>query len=64
MFDFRSILPLLIPILLLQIGLMIYCLLDLVKRERTQGPKWLWYLLVILGQIWGPVLYLLIGRNE
>jgi len=59
-----KILPLLIPILLLQLGLMIYCLVDLAKRERTKGPKALWAVLVVIGQLWGPVLYLLIGRQE
>jgi hypothetical protein len=57
-------LPLLIPILLLQLGLMIYCLVDVAKREVTRGPKWLWIVLIVFGQIWGPVLYLFVGRQE
>ena len=57
-------LPLLIPIILLQLGLMIYCLIDLSRRERTRGPKWLWVLLVVFGQLWGPILYLIVGRQE
>jgi hypothetical protein len=56
--------PLLIPILIIQVGLMIFCLLDLSRRETTRGPKWLWVLLIVLGQLWGPILYLVIGRNE
>jgi hypothetical protein len=56
--------PLLIPILIIQVGLMIFCLLDLSRRETTRGPKWLWVVLIVLGQLWGPILYLVIGRNE
>lgn len=57
-------LPLLIPILLIQLGLMVYCLIDLSRREQTRGPKWLWAALIILGQLWGPVVYLIFGREE
>lgn len=56
--------PLLIPILLIQLGLMIYCLVDLARRETTKGPKLLWVLLIIFGQLWGPILYLILGRQE
>jgi hypothetical protein len=59
-----KILPLLIPILLLQLGLMIYCLVDVGKRQVTRGPKWMWILIIILGELLGPILYLLIGRQE
>lgn len=57
-------LPLLIPILLIQLALMIYCLVDLARRKATKGPKWLWVVLVVLGQLWGPILYLIVGRQE
>ncbi len=57
-------LPLIIPLVLVQLGLMIYCLIDLAKREKTKGPKWLWAIVVILGELIGPVIYLLFGRDE
>ena len=57
-------LPLLVPILLIQLGLMVYCLVDLARRERTLGPKWLWALIVIFGELLGPVIYLVVGRKE
>ena len=53
-----------IPVLLVQLGLMIYCLLDLSRREKTKGPKWMWVLLIVLGELIGPVLYLVVGRVE
>jgi len=57
-------LPYLIPVLLLQLGLAIFCLVDLARRERTKGPKWLWAIIIVLGQLAGPLVYLLIGREE
>lgn len=57
-------LPLLIPILIIQLSLMIYSLVDLSRREITRGPKWLWVVLVVIGQLWGPILYLIVGRQE
>jgi len=54
----------LIPIILLQVGLMLFALVDLVRRERTRGPKWLWAIIIILGELLGPILYLLVGREE
>jgi hypothetical protein len=61
----RQALPFLIPILILQLGLMVFCLVDLSKREHTRGvPKWMWALIIILGEMVGPIIYLLLGRRE
>ncbi|MGE5224952.1 MAG: PLD nuclease N-terminal domain-containing protein [Omnitrophica WOR_2 bacterium] len=60
----RRLLPLLVPILLIQLGLMVYCLIDLSRRERTRGPKWLWAVVIVLGELLGPVAYLIFGREE
>ncbi len=57
-------LPLLIPIVLLQIGLMIFALIDLARRERTRGPKWMWVIIIVLGELIGPIVYLVVGREE
>jgi len=50
-------LPLLIPIVLLELGLMVAALLDLVKREHTLGPKWMWILIVALVNLVGSIVY-------
>ncbi|HEX7976650.1 MAG TPA: PLD nuclease N-terminal domain-containing protein [Anaerolineales bacterium] len=60
----KQLLPLLIPIVLIQLVLMVYCLVDLAHREQTNGPKWLWALLIIFGELLGPIAYLIIGRKE
>jgi len=56
--------PLLIPIVILELALMIAALVDLVRREKTKGPKWMWILIIVLVNIFGPIVYFLAGREE
>ncbi len=59
-----SYLPFIIPLVLLQLILMVVCLVDLSRREKTWGPKWLWAIVILLGQLVGPIVYLIVGRKE
>jgi D-alanyl-lipoteichoic acid acyltransferase DltB (MBOAT superfamily) len=36
------------PILLIQIGMAIYALIDLASRTKTRGPRWAWALGLII----------------
>ena len=60
----KELLPLLIPVILLELALMAVALVDLVRRERTRGPKWAWALVIVCVNLIGPILYLLLGREE
>ncbi len=62
--NIRSLIPFLIPIVLLQLGLMGFALVDLIRRERTKGPKWVWALVIIFVNLIGPIVYLVVGREE
>ena len=55
--------PLLVPILLIQLGLVLFALIDLIRRPQTRGPKWLWALIIFVSFV-GPILYLVIGRDD
>lgn len=57
-------LPLFIPLILIQLGLIVAALLDLVRREHTRGPKWLWAVIIILVEMFGPLAYFLFGRSD
>jgi Phospholipase_D-nuclease N-terminal len=57
-------LPLLAPVFLLQISLLVIALLDLLRRQKTRGPKWAWGLAILFVQMIGPILYLVLGREE
>jgi heme/copper-type cytochrome/quinol oxidase subunit 2 len=64
--QFLRFLPFIIPIILLQLTLMIIALVDLARREavRVRGPKWLWIILIVLGELIGPIAYFIVGRKE
>jgi DMSO reductase anchor subunit len=63
--DLMSILPLLIPLLVIQLVLVIVCLVDLARRAKVRGlPKWAWALIILLGELIGPIVYLFVGRID
>ncbi|MFC5711794.1 PLD nuclease N-terminal domain-containing protein [Thalassorhabdus alkalitolerans] len=43
---------------------MITALADCLKRDKTNGPKWMWILIIIFVNILGPILYFVIGRKD
>jgi hypothetical protein len=60
-----ELLPFIIPLVLLQLTLMIVALVDLIRREKTRGlPKWAWALVIVLGELIGPIVYFIFGREE
>lgn len=62
---FIQFLPFIIPLVVLQLILMIIALLDLSKREKVKWlPKWLWTIIIIFGELVGPIIYLVLGREE
>lgn len=62
--NIRTLIPFLVPIIILQLALMIAALVDLVRRERTKGPKWMWALVILLVGTLGPIIYFVVGREE
>lgn len=57
-------LPLLIPLFLLELGLIIFALVDLFRRENSRGPKWVWVLVILFVSTIGPIIYFVLGRKE
>ena len=61
----REYLPILIPIVVLEIGLMIYSLSHILKHNKFKfGNKVMWIVVVVLIQIIGPIFYLMIGKDD
>lgn len=52
------------PLLAIQAILLIIALIDCIRIEKTNGPKWVWLLIIILGNTIGPILYFIFGRKE
>jgi hypothetical protein len=55
---------LLAPIMILQAILMIAALVSCVRQQETNGPKWMWILIILFVNLLGAILYFLIGRKS
>ena len=60
----QELLPLLIPLLVIQLALLVFALIDLGRRTTTRGPKWIWVLVIVFVNIIGPIVYFVIGRED
>jgi hypothetical protein len=52
------------PLIIIQFILMITALVDVIRIKDTNGPKWLWVLLILFVNIIGPIAYFVIGRRQ
>jgi len=52
------------PVIALQLILMIAALISLAKAEETNGPKWMWVPIIVLGNLIGIVAYFTVGRRN
>ncbi len=53
------------PLLALQLVLMVAGLIDISRRKIVKHlPRAAWYVIIILGEAIGPILYFAIGRGE
>ena len=63
--ELKDMLPWLIPLFILQVSLMIFALVDLIRREKVRGDsKVVWALIIIFINLIGPIVYLIGGRGE
>lgn len=61
----QELLPLLIPLIIVELGLRIYAILDLMKEERrVRGNNKIIWVLVIAIVNFGWLIYLLVGRKD
>jgi hypothetical protein len=62
----EEILPFLIPLIVLQLALMAVGLYDLTRPDRRVkgGNKLVWGLVIVFGQMIGPLAYFLFGRED
>jgi len=60
-----ELLKLIWPLVLIQLGLQIYAIYDVVKRKKTKNlSPLIWIIIIVLGEIIGPAAYFLLGRSE
>jgi len=63
--EIKDMLPWLIPLFILEVSLMIFALVDLIRREKVRGEsKVVWGIIIVVFGIIGPIVYLIGGRGE
>jgi ABC-type uncharacterized transport system permease subunit len=53
----------LLPIILLQIGLQVYALYDFWKNRSVNQSSWLWVIVILVTGLLGPLAYFILGRK-
>jgi Phospholipase_D-nuclease N-terminal len=53
----------LVPLLLLGVAFVAFCLVDLARSEVRYLPKWVWALICVASVPVGGLIYLLVGRQ-
>lgn len=54
----------LLPFVLLSVGFVVYCLIDLARAEVRYLPKWAWAVICLLSVPVGGIVYLVVGRRR
>lgn len=54
----------LMPLIVLQLGLAIFCIVKIHKEGVRNLNKTAWTLISLLGSLIGPILFLIIGRKK
>lgn len=64
--ELTEILPFLIPLVVVEFGLLAYTIWHILSHKTyKRGNRALWLILTIVGmQFWGPILYFLLGKEE
>ena len=52
------------PLLGLQLILAIVAIIDIARSYETNGPKWVWVIVSLLGSMIGPIVYFIFGRKN
>ena len=51
------------PLFIVQVILAIVALIDIARIHATNGPKWVWVLVVLVINTIGPIVYFIFGRK-
>ena len=61
--DSTLLIQLLVPVIILQLILVVTALVSLKNTEYTNGPKWLWVLIILFFNLIGPIVLLIFGKR-
>lgn len=52
------------PLIIIEMVLALVALIAWVKTEHTNGPKWLWLIIILFVSVLGPILFFIFGRRQ
>ncbi len=66
MVELKELLPLFIPLVVVQLALLIYTVRHILTHNTyKRGNRTLWLVITLVGmQFWGPILYLVLGKED
>ena len=64
--NINEFLPLIIPLVIVQFGLLFYTIIHILKHDTyKRGNRTIWLIIAIVGmEFIGPVLYLVLGKED
>jgi hypothetical protein len=63
--ELRDLIPLLLPVLLIQLSLQVYSVINLVRRRKVRfNSKFLWGVIILAGGLLGSIAYLSFRGDE
>lgn len=62
--NIMEIIKLLLPFIILELGLKIYCIIQLLRNGAKYFPDWVWSLIIIFISTFGPIAFLIFGRKK
>lgn len=65
-FRLSTLLPLLVPAVLIQVGLMAWALVVLFRSDAPPKhlPRWGWVFIILFVNLAGPIVFLLFGKSD
>jgi hypothetical protein len=53
------------PVIVIQFAVQIYAIIDIIRKKKTKNlSPAIWIIIVIFGELFGAIIYLLAGRIE
>lgn len=62
--DLSQMLSIVLPLIIIQLILMVIALVLCVRAEQTRGPKWMWILIIVFGNMLGSIAFFIFGRRN
>ena len=59
-----NLLLMILPLIVIQFGLAIFCIVKIFREGVANLNKWIWFIIVLFGQMLGPIAFLMIGRRR